>query len=122
LRERDQTQRLCLSDGRELIGHTITQIHHDAVPGIGGDLYLLVAHGEEAPAWRAQRAAARLGLTGAETRLLVALCSGSPPSLTNAAKELGVGRETAKTQLSCIFQKAGVHRQVDLIRKVMLSH
>jgi DNA-binding CsgD family transcriptional regulator len=121
LRDHDQTQRLCLHDGRELIGQTLAQTRYDAVPGIGADLYLLVAHGEQSPAWRAQRMATRFGLTGAETRLLVALCSGSPPSLTNAARELGIGRETAKTQLACIFQKTGVHRHVDLMRKVMLS-
>lgn len=121
LRDQGPSQRICLSDGRELVGQVLADLSTNAVPGIGGDLYLLMAQGEQSPAWRAQRMAARLALTAAETRLLVALCTGSPPALASAARTLGIGRETAKTQLASIFQKSGVHRQADLMRKVMLS-
>lgn len=61
--------------------------------------------------------AAAYGLTPAEVRVVQALVSGH--TLTDAARLIGVGRATAKTQLDSVFQKASIARQGDLIRLVM---
>jgi DNA-binding CsgD family transcriptional regulator/PAS domain-containing protein len=59
-------------------------------------------------------AAAAFGLTPAETRVLAGLLAGH--TLAGAAAALGITRYTANTHLDHIFMKAGVTRQVDLIR------
>ncbi|MEO6897122.1 MAG: helix-turn-helix transcriptional regulator [Caldimonas sp.] len=56
------------------------------------------------------------GLTGAETRVLVALCSGSPPSQT--AEELGVAVSTVRSQIGSIRQKTGAASIRALVRQV----
>ncbi len=57
------------------------------------------------------------GLTPAEAALAVELLESE--SLQAAATKLCVSRNTAKTQLAAIFQKAGTHRQTELIRKLL---
>ena len=54
------------------------------------------------------------GLTRAEARLAMSLASGR--SLTAAAAELGVTRNTAHTQLSSVFAKTGATTQLELVR------
>lgn len=66
-----------------------------------------------------RRLADRLGLTPAESRLLAALCAGA--SLREASLGLGVARTTARTHLQRIFDKAGVHRQAELVRMVFAT-
>jgi DNA-binding CsgD family transcriptional regulator len=56
------------------------------------------------------------GLTGAETRVLVALCSGSPPAQT--AEELGVAVSTVRSQIGSIRQKTGAASIRALVRQV----
>ncbi len=56
------------------------------------------------------------GLTGAETRVLVALCSGSPP--TQTAEELGVAVSTVRSQIGSIRQKTGAASIRALVRQV----
>jgi len=58
------------------------------------------------------------GLTAAETRVAVALASGT--DLTQAAEEFGVSRNTVRTQLRAIFAKTATSRQSDLVR--LLAH
>ena len=57
-----------------------------------------------------------LGLTRAEALLVQALFAGR--SLSAAAVTLRISRETAKTQLSCIFHKCRVKSQAQLTRLV----
>ena len=55
-------------------------------------------------------------LTPAETRVLLALCQGVPP--TDVAAELGVGIATVRTQIGSIRQKTGAESIRDLVRQV----
>jgi DNA-binding CsgD family transcriptional regulator len=57
------------------------------------------------------------GLTVAEAVLAVELLE--TEGLQSAAARLRISRNTAKTQLSSIFQKAGVRRQSELVRKLL---
>lgn len=54
------------------------------------------------------------GLTPAEAKLAMHLADGS--QLEIAADELGVAKETARTQLKAVFSKLHVHRQPELVR------
>jgi DNA-binding CsgD family transcriptional regulator len=53
------------------------------------------------------------GLSSGEAKLAVALSSGA--SLQEAADELGIANETARTRLKGVFAKTGVNRQTALI-------
>lgn len=55
-------------------------------------------------------------LTPAETRVLVVLCQGVPP--TEAAAELGVGIATVRSQIGSIRQKTGAESIRALVRQV----
>jgi DNA-binding CsgD family transcriptional regulator len=57
------------------------------------------------------------GLTPAEARLAVVLAQGH--SLTEALKRLGVGVNTARTELKNIFGKTGTNRQAELVRLLL---
>lgn len=71
------------------------------------------------PQWQAaaEAVSSEFSLTEAEKRLLVTLLSGNP--LAEAARSLGVSANTAKSHLSNIFSKTGVHRQSELPRLAM---
>lgn len=56
------------------------------------------------------------GLTAAECRLVVAICSGV--SLAEAAESLKITRETAKSCLKYVFAKTGTSRQSELVTVV----
>ena len=56
------------------------------------------------------------GLTAAETRVLVALCEGTPPGET--ASQLGVAISTVRTQIGNIRQKTGAESIRELVRQV----
>lgn len=56
------------------------------------------------------------GLTGAETRVLAALCHGTPP--TEVAAQLGVRIATVRTQIGSIRLKTGTDSIRDLVRRV----
>ena len=53
------------------------------------------------------------GLTSAEAKLAATLADGT--SLTEAAQELTISRETARTQLKTVFMKTETHRQSQLV-------
>ncbi|MBV8736338.1 MAG: helix-turn-helix transcriptional regulator [Alphaproteobacteria bacterium] len=57
--------------------------------------------------------AARFALTRAEIRLLHIVGAGE--NLRNAADQLGISYETARSQLKVIFSKTDVHRQAELV-------
>ena len=56
------------------------------------------------------------GLTPAETRVLVALCHGTPPG--EVAAELGVGIATVRSQIGSVRQKTGAESIRALVRQV----
>lgn len=60
------------------------------------------------------------GFTPSEARLAGALLSGH--DLSSAAKSLGVGLETVRTQLKRLFAKTDTRRQSDLLRVLMAFH
>lgn len=53
------------------------------------------------------------GLTPAEARLAALIATGVSPR--QAAEQLGIARETARTQLKSVFAKTGTHRQSELV-------
>ena len=53
------------------------------------------------------------GLTFAEAKLAAALANGT--SLEEAAEELHISRETARSQLKIVFGKTDTHRQSQLV-------
>jgi DNA-binding CsgD family transcriptional regulator len=57
------------------------------------------------------------GLTFAEATLAIELLE--TEGLQSAAEKLRISRNTVKTQLSAVFQKAGVRRQSELVRKLL---
>jgi DNA-binding CsgD family transcriptional regulator len=59
---------------------------------------------------------ALFGLTGAETRLLMALLDGQ--GLAEYARTAGLSINTVKTQMRQVFDKTGHDRQIDLMRTV----
>lgn len=58
-------------------------------------------------------------LTAAESDLAILLADGM--TLDQAAEQLGISRNTARTQLRALFWKTGTSRQADFIRAVMGS-
>jgi DNA-binding CsgD family transcriptional regulator len=59
------------------------------------------------------------GLTPAESQLATYLAQGS--DLEEAARELGIRRNTVRSQLQSIFMKTSVKRQSELVRKILSS-
>ena len=65
------------------------------------------------PLAKAEQLTRAFGLTPGEAQLAAALSSGT--TLQDAADELGIGNETARTRLKGVFAKTGVNRQTALI-------
>jgi len=53
------------------------------------------------------------GLSPAETRLAALIATGVSPK--QAAEQIGIARETARSQLKSVFAKTGTHRQSELV-------
>lgn len=70
-------------------------------------------------AWPAHTLARLFGLSAAEALLASKLAKGA--SLEEAATELGISRNTVRSQLQSIFLKTGINRQSDLIRALLNS-
>lgn len=60
---------------------------------------------------------ASFGLTNAETRLALLLAAGS--TIADATEKLCVSRHTVRAHLRALFEKVGVSRQADLVRKII---
>lgn len=56
-------------------------------------------------------------LTSAEARLAARLADGA--ALGTAASELGIAKETGRSQLKSVFRKTGTHRQAELVALLM---
>lgn len=58
-----------------------------------------------------------LGLTPTESRVAVAIASGQ--TLAGTADELGCAVYTARTHLKRVYRKLGIHKQTELVRRVL---
>lgn len=106
--------RLTGSDDEPTFAHVLPLSTGDLctrlVPGASAAIFLGASLGEDA----AQVVGLAYGLTPTEMRLLEGLLSGC--SLAEAASNLGISINTAKTHLARVFSKTGVSRQTELIR------
>jgi DNA-binding CsgD family transcriptional regulator len=84
-----------------------------AALGIGPRVLLVVEKALE-PTNRLRDAVQEFGLSDAEARLALALVEGL--DVNAYCERHGITRNTVKTQLSSIFDKTGVRRQIDLVR------
>lgn len=82
----------------------------------GPELVLLLQATERDGTPSEPRLIEMFGVTPAEAKLIPHLSNGL--TLTAAAKELGVSRNTARAQLASIFTKTGVHSQTQLVKLV----
>jgi len=63
------------------------------------------------------RIAAVYGLTGAEADITASIAAGT--SVASAAQARGISENTAKTHLKSVYEKIGIQRQSQLVRRVM---
>lgn len=82
-------------------------------PFLGARALLTLRPVEPKPGPSAATLGRVFGLTPAEARLTSILAEGA--RLEQAAEELGIGRETARTQLKAVFAKTDTHRQGELV-------
>jgi DNA-binding CsgD family transcriptional regulator len=84
-----------------------------AGPFLGARALLTFSEVQRAPSPAPILIAAAFALTPAEARLAALLAQGMAPA--EAARRLGISRETARNQLKAIFNKTGTHRQAELV-------
>ncbi|MBM4247639.1 MAG: helix-turn-helix transcriptional regulator [Deltaproteobacteria bacterium] len=85
--------------------------------GPPGWLWVLIEDPADVPLPSIAALVSMLGLTNAEARLTTLLVAGR--RLEQAATELGIAHETARTQLKAAFRKTGARSQTDLVRLVL---
>jgi DNA-binding CsgD family transcriptional regulator len=88
-------------------------VEHPLLSGPQTRAILLVTRPEDKAAPEIEPLARLHGLTPAETRLVAALVQRK--NLTDAAKMLGVRKDTARKHLAHIMAKTQIHRQAELI-------
>ena len=106
---------LTLGAGAHRISVSVVPIGAERTPGEASTL-LILGKREVCEPLSVQGFARSHGLTPAETRVLVVLCQGVPP--TEAAAELGVGIATVRSQIGSIRQKTGAESIRALVRQV----
>lgn len=105
------------SDARPLSVSVAPLDERDRPCGLAGPLAMVVLSVPERTGGPHEKALRTfLGLTQAEARLVAALCDGH--TLATYAQASGISLNTAKTHLKHVFDKVGVTRQADLIRRV----
>jgi DNA-binding CsgD family transcriptional regulator/PAS domain-containing protein len=99
-------------DKRPLLAHVVRLqgISADALAPCQALIVLIDLEARRRPPEDAVRRA--FGLTCAEARLATRLASGE--ALASASDELGIAKETARSQLKAVFAKTGVGRQSEL--------
>jgi DNA-binding CsgD family transcriptional regulator len=86
----------------------------------GAPVALLLIADPAQPAWSDARTLMKLfGLTDREAALTVLLADGY--KLDDAALQLGIGRETARTHLARALDKTATERQTDLVRLALAA-
>lgn len=113
---------LTLGEGGERLSVSVVPLASAStsagVDADGGETMTLVILGKHhvCEALSVQGFARSHGLTTAETRVLVALCEGTPPGAV--AAQVGVAISTVRTQIGNIRQKTGAESIRDLVRQV----
>lgn len=107
---------LTLGEGGERVSVSVVPLVASASPE--GEAMTLVMMGKRrvCEELSVQGFARSHGLTTAETRVLVALCEGTPPG--EAASQLGVAISTVRTQIGNIRMKTGAESIRELVRQV----
>jgi len=90
-----------------------------ATPDAGPSLALFISDPEKPRLNKVTILEQLFGLTLSESRLALLLANGF--SLDEAAEELGITRNTAKSHLSSTFNKTGVARQPSLVQLILRS-
>jgi DNA-binding CsgD family transcriptional regulator len=80
---------------------------------LGARALLIFAHVGPKPRPNTSLLSQAFGLTSAEAKLAATLADGT--SLKEAAQELTISRETARSQLKTVFMKTDTHRQSQLV-------
>lgn len=87
------------------------------VDGPPGWLWVLIEDPDDVAHPSVEALTSMLGLTNAEARVAALLVAGR--RLEQAASELGIAHETARTHLKAAFRKTGARSQTDLVRLVL---
>jgi DNA-binding CsgD family transcriptional regulator/PAS domain-containing protein len=123
--EGDQPKRtvgmaLARPSGRQPLNVLAASLPTPQLTGVAGRAVAVLFVGDPTQAEPSIPALRRhLGVTTAEATLALALARGM--TVDEAAIELNISKHTARTHLKRVLQKAGVHRQADLVRLVLQS-
>jgi DNA-binding CsgD family transcriptional regulator len=113
--QRGMRKLLTLGDARSRVSVSVVPICATAPPGEASTL-LILGKRQVCESLSVQGFARGHKLTPAETRVLVELCQGVPP--TEVAATLGVGIATVRSQIGSIRQKTGAESIRALVRQV----
>lgn len=118
-RPEDQALQLAGIDGRLQV--MVSALPDRAPQAVGGQVAAMVfmSDPDRAAVQHPTVLKALFGFTAAESRLTAALCDGS--ALGEIATRFGITIHTARTQLRGAAAKAGVSRQAELVRAVMIG-
>ena len=113
--QRDMRKLVTLGEGARRVSVSVVPIGNAQRPGDSATL-LTMSKRQPGESLSVQGYARSHGLTGAETRVLMLLHRGAPPS--EAAAELGVGIATVRTQIGSIRMKTGAESIRALVQQV----
>jgi DNA-binding CsgD family transcriptional regulator len=101
-----------------VIAEPLAPGHHESMgQGRREGAILFVGHSTMEARPSAARIAAIYGLTVAEAEIAASIVSGA--SVASAALARGITGNTAKTHLKSVYEKMGINRQSQLVRRVM---
>lgn len=113
-----------VGQGQNYATSVLPEGHLAVISRLGGPRRVITVIDPRKSSGGVELAGAAFGLTPAEIRLVGALMEAG--TLSDAARALGISRETAKTQLRAVFARTGTVRQADVVRIVcsvgLLSH
>ena len=92
---------------------------HVPVPGAGAGVAMIVVTGSQGHAVDETDLRMLFALTPAEARLARLLAEGA--SLTEAAAQLALSRETVRSRVKAIFQKTNTQGQAELVQLLLIS-
>ena len=107
---------LSLGEGEYRVGVSVVPLATDGHESDGSVTLLILGKRQVCEALSVQGFARSHGLTSAETRVLTALCHGTPP--TQIAREVGVRISTVRTQIATIRFKTGAASIRALVRQI----
>lgn len=97
----------------------VSPLESEQANGGAGSVALFVTDPDRPPTLDADVVGRLYGLTAAESRLACALAAGR--DLADAAAELNITMESARTYLKRIFMKTDTRRQAELVRLILAS-